>query len=246
MAKILLEVPVFSVEAAFQAVKAGADRLELCADFGEGGVTPSAGTISVLKEKIHVPIYAMIRPRGGDFLYTTRELKVMIRDIQILSDLGIDGFVFGALNADGAVDKIACSQLVAASEGRPCTFHRAFDVCRSQEDSLEEIIALGFQKILTSGGFNTVSDGLDNILRILHRAGDQISIMPGGGLKPVHINLLKKAGNLREVHASCKAFRKMSLGFQHPEVILSNNPETFYQRLVIDEILVKEFQAVLK
>src|SRR5690606_2952844 len=154
MSKILLESPVYTLEAALLAAEYGVDRLELCADFGEGGVTPSAGMLSYLKSKIQIPIFVMIRPRGGDFFYSGEELEVMEKEIEILKSFGADGFVFGVLDAKGSVNKKACSILIRAAGGKPCTFHRAFDASSDMEKALEAVIACGFDRILTSGGKN--------------------------------------------------------------------------------------------
>ncbi|MFD2202440.1 copper homeostasis protein CutC [Shivajiella indica] len=241
MEQMVIEAPVFTVEAAIKAAEFGIHRLELCSDFGEGGETPSAGNLSFLKEKISIPIYVMIRPRGGDFVYTLEELEVMRRDIGILKSLGADGFVFGVLDKKGDVDKAACESLVNQAGGLPCTFHRAFDICKSKDQALEDIIDCGFKRILTSGGENSVDLGLNNILNYLELAGERIIIIPGGGLKSGHIPQLKSTGKLREIHASCKTFRPTESMYFHPNVSLSNDPNAFKQVLTIDERMVIEF-----
>ena len=241
MARMVLEAPVFTVEAALKAAEFGVHRLELCSDFGEGGETPSAGNLAFLKGKITIPIYVMIRPRGGDFVYTSDELEVMRHDMKILKSLGADGFVFGVLDQEGQVDKMACKKLISEAKGLPCTFHRAFDICKDKEKALEEIIECGFKRILTSGGENTVGLGMGNILDYLKLAGERIIIMPGGGLKPMHISQLKSTGQLKEIHASCKTYRSTESKYFHPKVSLSNDPDAFKQVLTLDEDAVKEF-----
>ncbi len=242
---ILLESPVFTIEAAVQASDNGVHRLELCADFAEGGTTPSAGTLAFLKEKVPIPIFVMIRPRGGDFVYTESEISVMEKDIQYLKSLGADGFVFGVLDEVGQVNEEACSRLVNAASGLPCTFHRAFDITVDKVIALEKIIACGFERILTSGGENTVSLGLEQIKKLMSQAGERIIIMPGGGTKPEHVWELNQTGNLKEVHASCKAFRPSLSRYSHPSVNLSSDPEAFNQILTIDQYQVLEFLKVL-
>ncbi|WP_194974745.1 copper homeostasis protein CutC [Aquiflexum lacus] len=238
---ILLEAPVFTIEAGLKAAKFGIDRLELCSDFGEGGETPSAGALSFLKEKVQIPVFVMIRPRGGDFVYSPEELYVMRKDIAILKSHGADGFVFGVLDKNGHVDKEACKYLMYAVEDLPCTFHRAFDISRDKEKAMEDIISCGFQRILTSGGENDVTKGMSNILKWLDQASNQIIIMPGGGLKPSHISELINTRKLQEVHASCKTFRPTESNYSHPSVSLSNDPNAFKQVLTIDRTLVTEF-----
>ena len=238
---MILEAPVFTVEAALKAAACGVNRLELCSDFGEGGETPSVGALSFLKEKIGIPIFVMIRPRGGDFVYSPEELKVMGRDIRILKSFGADGFVFGVLDQDGRVNQKACRLLLEQAEGLPCTFHRAFDICYDKAEAIETLISLGFKRILTSGGENTVSAGLSNILQYLNQAVGRIIIMPGGGLKVEHIGPLKASGQLNELHASCKTYRPSASIYVHPQVSLSNDPSAFKRVLTIDESVVKEF-----
>jgi copper homeostasis protein len=245
MGNLVLEAPVFTVEAALKAADFGIHRLELCSDFGEGGETPSAGCLSFLKERITIPIFVMIRPRGGDFVYTSDELEVMCQDIRILKSFGADGFVFGVLDQEGHVDTSACKSLIQEAEGLPCTFHRAFDICKDKDQALEDIIACGFKRILTSGGENTVELGMKNILGYLAGAGERIIIMPGGGLKPEHISRLNIAGQLKEIHASCKTYRATESKYFHPTVSLSNDPSAFKQVLTIEENAVNEFLGLM-
>jgi copper homeostasis protein len=242
MGKILLEAPVFTVEAALKAAEYGIDRLELCSDFGEGGETPSAGALAFLKEKLEIPIFVMIRPRGGDFVYSSEELYVMRKDITLLKNLGADGFVFGVLDKDGHVDKDACKYLIHAAEEFPCTFHRAFDIASDKNLALKMIIDLGFQRILTSGRENDVTKGLDTILELLELAKNDIIIMPGGGSKPEHVSQLNKNGKLREIHASCKSYRPTQSNYFHPSVSLSSDPLAFKQILTVDQAMVNLFR----
>jgi copper homeostasis protein len=242
MGKILLEAPVFTVEAALKAAEYGIDRLELCSDFGEGGETPSAGALAFLKEKLEIPIFVMIRPRGGDFVYTSEELYVMKKDISILKNLGADGFVFGVLDQEGHVDKEACKYLINVAEELPCTFHRAFDIAADKKKALNTIIDLGFHRILTSGGENDVTKGLDTILELMEMAKDDIIIMPGGGSKPEHVSQLNQNGHLQEIHASCKSYRPTKSTYFHPSVSLSSDPLAFKQVLTVDQHMVNLFK----
>ncbi len=245
MAKIILEAPVFTIEAAIQAAEFGVDRLELCSDLGEGGETPSPGALQFLKSKVDIPIFVMIRPRGGDFVYTPEELEVMKMDISIFNSLGADGFVFGVLNSVGNVDKEACRFLIEAASGKPCTFHRAFDICADPIQAVEDIISCGFSRILSSGNKNSVSEGMNQLLYLLELYGNKIIIMPGGGLLPDHLPVLKGNANLQEVHASCKAFRPTKSEYFHHEVKLSNDPLSFQQVITISEEVVKAFKNQL-
>lgn len=241
MSKIILEAPVFNVEAALDAAEFGIDRLELCANFPEGGETPSAGMLKFLKTEIDIPVFVMIRPRGGDFAYSQKELMVMKRDIELLGDLGADGFVFGVLDNQGFVETDSCKSLLRAASGKPCTFHRAFDASADYFDSLEKIISCGFDRILTSGGKNSVTEGMDTLKELLVKAKDRISIMPGGGTKPEHLLELNKTGFLREIHASCKTWKFSTNNYVNPDVSFSADPKNFTHHLRIDQHVVNQF-----
>jgi copper homeostasis protein len=241
---ILLETPVFTVVAALKAAEFGADRLELCSSFYEGGETPGPGFLSFLKETIDIPVFVMIRPRGGNFVYTDEELEVMKREITQFSNLGADGFVFGVLKQDGNVHEEACRSLVEVAGEKPCTFHRAFDVCSGQEKALEEIVECGFKRILTSGGKNSVKEGLPQIIRLLELAGDRIIIMPGGGMKPELVAPLRKTGYLKEIHASCKTIRPAERIQTNSEVKLTAGEEESGV-LTVDKSLFEKFRKAV-
>ena len=242
MRTILLEAPVYTLEAALLAAEYGVDRLELCADFGEGGTTPSAGMLSYIKSAVDIPVFVMIRPRGGDFVYSSEELEVMKKDIATFSSLGADGFVFGVLDAEGHVDRTACAQLLEAAEGFSCTFHRAIDASADLVRSLEDIIACGFDRILTSGGMATVSDGLENIKKMMLAAEERIIVIPGGGTLPVHLAELSSTGYLKEVHSSCKTYRPSKSVFFNPNLKLSEGNETVNKVLTVDKAIVEAFK----
>ncbi len=240
MAKILLEAPVFNVESALQAEVFGIDRIELCADFSEGGTTPSAGIFTVLKKTLSIPIFVMIRPRGGDFIYSEVETGAMRTDLILFKSLGADGFVFGALLADGTIDTSTCQKLLEAAGSIPCTFHRAFDVSPNLEESLEILINLGFTRVLTSGGKSSVSSAIDVLQKLLHLAKDRIIVMPGGGLQAECIPSLRETGLLKEIHASCRDLRKGKNEYQNP------NLSIFSDVLTINPDVVKRFKNLLQ
>lgn len=243
MSSLLLEAPVFTVEAAINAAEFGVHRLELCSDFLEGGETPSAGALKLIKSKVDIPIFVMIRPRGGDFVYTNDELEVMKEDIRMLKQLGADGFVFGVLTPMGEVNIGACEQLIEMAEGLPCTFHRAFDASRNLEKSLEAVIECGFRRILTSGGKNTVAEGQEMIKRLLEKAGNRIVIMPGGGMKPELIDALNGSGYLKEIHASAKAWRGSQSEYWNKDLELSAVPSNQDKVLSVSKEAVEKFLA---
>jgi copper homeostasis protein len=246
MSAIIFEAPVFTLEAALQAAKFGVHRIELCSNFPDGGETPSAGMLKFLKKEIDIPIMVMIRPRGGDFVYSSKEIVVMKNDIDLMGDLGADGFVFGVLEDSGKVNKEACESLSRTASGKTCTFHRAFDASSDLRRSLEDIISLGFDRILTSGGKNSVTEGLTMIKDLMQHADRRISIMPGGGTKPEHVGELRQLGFLKEIHASCKTWTPSLNQFINPMLSFSDNPYTFSHRLAIDQQVVNQFLEVVR
>ncbi|XP_023182738.1 copper homeostasis protein cutC homolog isoform X2 [Xiphophorus maculatus] len=167
---ILLEVCVDSVESAVNAERGGAGRLELCSSLIEGGLTPSLGLLQVVKQYIKIPIYVMIRPRGGDFLYSDQEVEVMKKDIELMKTQGADGVVVGALTETGGVDAGLCMELIAAARPLPVTFHRAFDMAYDPAVALETLISLGFERVLTSGCDSSALEGLPVIKRLIDQS----------------------------------------------------------------------------
>ncbi|WP_291284991.1 copper homeostasis protein CutC [Flavobacterium sp.] len=192
MKKNQLEIACFNYESAIIAQENGADRIELCDDMQLGGTTPNLITAERVREKLTIKMHVIIRPRGGDFVYTEEEFLEMKQDIKQLKALGVDGFVFGILNQDGSVNKEQNLELVQLASPLSCTFHRAFDVVNSIEQGLEEVIECGFQTILTSGRGKNVEEGIFDLAVIQKLAGDRIEIMPGGGLRSSNIKLLQE------------------------------------------------------
>ncbi|MFW0737213.1 copper homeostasis protein CutC [Flavobacterium sp. T12S277] len=192
MKKNQLEIACFNYESAIIAQDNGADRIELCDDMQLGGTTPNLITAERVREKLTIKMHAIIRPRGGDFVYREEEFLEMKQDIKQLKALGVDGFVFGILNQDGSVNKEQNLELVQLASPLSCTFHRAFDVVNSIEQGLEEVIECGFQTILTSGRGKNVEEGIFDLAVIQKLAGDRIEIMPGGGLRSSNIKLLQE------------------------------------------------------
>jgi len=200
----LLEVAANSAASAFAAQAGGAGRVELCASMDEGGVTPSHGTIVRARDGLTIPLYVLIRPRAGDFVYEAAELAVTLDDIAHCRSLGCDGVVVGALTPDGEVDRDACARFVAAAGGMGVTFHRAFDLVADQAATLEALIELGFERVLTSGGMPSAVAGAPLLSRLVAQAGARITVMPGGGIEPGNAAALRELTGARELHASAK------------------------------------------
>ena len=201
---ILLEAAVESLDDALAAVDGGADRLELCANLDIGGTTPSESLISEVVDRVAVPVFVMIRPRGGSFVYSTTELEDMKRDIDRARDLDADGLVFGVLNSSGRIDTIRTQSLVDAAGDLPVTFHRAFDRTPDRFHALEMLIDLGVGRVLTSGGAPTAIEGLSELRDLVDAADERIAIVAGGGVRFNNVQEIVEETGVREVHARCE------------------------------------------
>ena len=197
-----IEIACFNPESALIAFENGADRIELCAGLSEGGTTPDFETTKKLREKINIPMYVMIRPRGGDFTYSETEFEQMKTDLSALKSLNVDGFVFGILDENDKVNVEQNKALVDLASPLPCTFHRAFDRAGNLEDSLEKVIECGFTTILTSGQKPNVSEGKENLQKLVNLSNGRIEILVGGGLRSSNIEGLRDFTKAGYFHSS--------------------------------------------
>ncbi|THV61985.1 copper homeostasis protein CutC [Chryseobacterium candidae] len=197
-----IEIACFNSESAVIAFENGADRIELCDGLSEGGTTPDFETMKKLREKINIPIFVMIRPRGGDFTYSDSEFEQMKNDLIQLKSLHADGFVFGILDENDEVNIEQNKALVKLAAPLPCTFHRAFDRAASLEESLEKVIECGFSTILTSGQKTNVSEGKENLKKLVALSGGRIEILVGGGLRASNIEEIRAVTNAAYFHSS--------------------------------------------
>lgn len=197
---VLVEAAVDSVASAVAAERGGARRLELCDGLSDGGTTPSAGMITAVKAAVRIPVFVIVRPRGGGFVYSDIELGVMRIDIEAARMLGADGVVVGTLTRDARIDAQQLRVLRDAAAGLPVTFHRAFDLVRDQEEALEALIAQGVTRVLTSGGAPTAIDGATAIGALARRAAGRIHVMAGGGIREEHAQELVQRTRVREIH----------------------------------------------
>ena len=205
MGKYQFEICTNSVESCLAAQKGGADRVELCAGIPEGGTTPSYGEIAIAREVLtHTRLHVIIRPRGGDFLYSDIEIRTMLKDIEIARKLGADGVVFGCLTAEGEVDLPAMQKLMEAAQGLSVTFHRAFDVCRNPQRALEQIIKLGCNRILTSGQQSTAELGIPLLEELQKQAAGRITLLAGCGVNENNIAHIATETGIREFHFSAR------------------------------------------
>jgi len=218
MARFLLEVAANSLASALAAQAGGADRVELCTGLELGGLTPSFALIAQVRERLSIPVYVLIRPRAGDFLYGNDELELMQRDIETCLSLGCDGVVFGVLDADGRVDLPRCRPLLSAAGGMGVTFHRAFDMARDLSQALEDVVALGAERVLTSGGAASAPAGAASIRDLIDQATGRIVVMPGAGITSVNVMDLARATGAHEFHASAKAGHASGMRWTNPRL----------------------------
>ncbi|GHT10358.1 copper homeostasis protein CutC [Bacteroidia bacterium] len=236
--KILLEVCADSLENALIAQSAGAYRIEFCAGLPEGGVTPSPAQIRMAREQLYIKLYVLIRPRGGDFLYNEREFEIIRSDIHFCGENRCDGVVIGILNPDGTVDTERCRELVqiARQYGMGVTFHRAFDRSYDLFQALEDIISLGCERILTSGGYDTAIEGAEILRQLIEKANSRIVIMPGSGVTPENAGELIRETGLKELHGTFRSRFPSLMQYKNPRL---NHPEGEYNLLSTDAEKIK-------
>ena len=222
MGKYSIEVCANSADSALNAQRGGAARVELCAGLIEGGTTPSIGEVSETHDYLYkTKLNILIRPRGGDFCYSPREVRIMDHDITILGLAPINAFVFGCLTPEGDVDMYVMKKLIKKCRGSSVTFHRAFDMCRDPFQALEDIIALGCDRILTSGQRATAEEGIPLIRKLIEQAAGRIIIMPGGGITPKNIKKIAEETGATEFHLSGRRAVRSSNHYRNPLVSLS-------------------------
>jgi copper homeostasis protein len=241
---VTLEVCANSVTSAIAAQEGGAIRAELCENLHEGGTTPSYADILLARKLLNIQLYVLIRPRGGDFLYSDLEYQIMTEDVKHCLDAGCDGIVIGILNTDGTVDKARCAKLVemAHQAGAGVTFHRAFDLSNDQFKAMEDIIDLGCERILTSGGKTTAIEGARRIAELIVRANGRIGIMAGSGVNENNVRDLVHYTGLTEVHSSARVRLQSKMTYQNDHIIMSNTYGDEYSHEVTD---VDRVRAIL-
>jgi len=214
--RYVIEIATSDFLTTASAVEGGADRIELCANLAEGGTTASYGHIKKCRESFAVSIYPIIRPRGGDFLFTGEEFDVMLHDVKLCKQLGCDGVVVGLLNRDGSIDIKRTSILVEAAYPLGVTFHRAFDRCRDPFEAMEELIDIGCERILTSGQKPLAPDAAELISQLNKTADNRIIIMPGSGVRKDNIKMLAEQTGCVEFHSSLRGNIKSGMDYVHP------------------------------
>ncbi len=235
-----LEVIGFSLDACIKAQAAGVHRIELCDNIGEGGTTPSHGFIKAAREELDIHLYPMIRPRGGDFLYSKGEFEIMKTDIKLCKQLACDGVVFGMLLPDGGIDKERMSELVELAYPMGVTVHRAFDRSADPFQAMEDIIGIGCERILTSGQRPSVMDGAALIAQLIRQADERIILMPGSGLKSSNVTELAKQTGAVEFHTSARMDTGSRMKFNSK--LMNENLKS----VSVDEEEIKKIIANLK
>ena len=243
---MLLEVCADSVASAVAAERGGAHRIELCSDLLEGGITPGPGLISVIRSRLRIDIFVMIRPRGGDFLYSADEFEVMQHDMDEARRLGANGFVFGMLNEHGSIDIERTREIVQRAHPLPVTFHRAIDMTPDPLTALEEVISTGARRVLSSGGAPDVMRGCE-LLRELHlAASNRIAIMAGGGLTLKTVKHVAETSGITEFHASLRRPLPTPTDFHKQGVSMGEVRDREYVRYATLEEDVRAMVEALK
>jgi copper homeostasis protein len=238
--RVIVEICVDSIESAIAADRGGADRVELCGSLIEGGITPSAGLTATVLGRVSLGVFAMIRPRAGDFLYSPDEFKAMERDILMAKQLGADGVVFGILNEDGGVDSTRVKRLVEVARPLKITFHRAFDVSRDLSNSLEDLIGAGVDRVLTSGGEQTAELGKARIAELKRQGGARIALMAGSGINENNARQLIAETGVREIHASLRTPVQSPMRYRNKKISFTTEEGGESQHLGVREESVRK------
>jgi copper homeostasis protein len=241
-----LEICIDSVESAIAAERGGAQRVELCADLLEGGITPGAGMIASVRSHISIQLFVMIRPRGGDFCYTDLEFEVMKQEIRHARKLGADGIVLGLLAHEACIDLPRTRQLVELAGPLPVTFHRAIDMTPDLDAAVEDVIATGATRILTSGGAPDATSGMNQIARMVGIAKGRIIIMPGGGVSPETVEAIAKCTGATEFHSSARIATPSPVRFRKEGIAMGDVDGREFERFATSEESVRSLVRALK
>lgn len=241
---VKLEICCYSLESALAAQKGGAHRIELCDNNFEGGTTPSFGLLKRVREQLQIGLFVMIRPRGGDFLYSRDEIQVMLYDIAMAKDLGADGVVFGVLKTDGYLDLQNMKMLMDEARGLQVTLHRAFDVTPDPRRTLQEAVDLGVHRILTSGQKAAAAEGIPLIRTLVELAGGSIGIMPGGGINEYNLGEILETG-VKEFHVSAKSERPSQMIYRPQGVYMGDPRSGEFSLEVADVQQVENYKKII-
>jgi len=240
-----LEVCCYSTVSALIAQDAGADRIELCADASVGGTTPSYAAIELASAKLNIALHVIIRPRGGDFLYSADEFNIMQRDIEVCKKLNCDGVVIGILTAEGFVDVGRTRALVQLAKPMSVTFHRAFDMTNDASEALEIVIASGCDRLLTSGHHNTAIEGHDELKQLVAQATGRITVMPGAGVRSDNIVELAQRTGAVEFHSSARTLVQSKMNYRNRQVSVGGSAGDEYAHISVDTEEISRMRTAL-
>lgn len=238
-----IEVIAYTLASALAAQQGGTDRIELCASPGDGGTTPSWGMMKAVRQAVSVDVYAMIRPRGGDFCYSHDEFHAMREDILQCQLLSLDGVVLGLLTPEGDLDKKRCKKLIDIARPLKVTCHRAFDMTRDPMQALEDCIEVGFDRILTSGQQTKAVDGVDLIAQLVKQANGRISIMAGSGINPENAAMIVSKTKVEEIHFSATTYIPSVMQYKNEFLSsMGSGDQSEYSLRMVDEHVVRSIR----
>ncbi|MFN0256290.1 copper homeostasis protein CutC [Pedobacter ureilyticus] len=242
---MILEICANSVESAIAAQQGGADRIELCTNLAEGGTTPSYGQIKWCVENLQLEVWPLIRPRGGDFLYSDAEFETILGDISYCKQIGCNGVVTGLLNTNGTINEERCAKIIAVASPMPVAFHRAFDMSNDLSVALETVIKLGFVRVLSSGGKENAFVGANELAKLVVQANNRIEIMPGAGVNADNLIEIAKTTSAKNFHTTAKSVVKSKMKFKNEasKMGLENADEFSYEQT--DTLKVKVLKEIL-
>ncbi len=244
MMSILVEVCIDSLESLPIAQNAGAQRIELCCSLATGGLTPSAGYMRQAAKIARIPVYAIIRPREGDFLYSSDDIEIMLEDIHTVKRANLQGIAIGALHQNGDLNQEALKEMVIAAKGLGVTFHRAIDHCRSPFEALEVLMSYKVERVLTSGLAKSANEGIKTLKEMTAFCGERLRIMPGAGVSPSNVKNIIAQTNAKEIHLSGKTTRPSQMQYHNTKATLGANESDFDITVTSEDILRNTIKAL--
>ena len=240
-----VEVCLSGIASALAAQQGGADRVELCENLAQGGTTPSIGMMAAIREQLQITMHVMIRPRAGDFCYTSAEFDVMRRDVVAAKAVGVDGIVFGILQADGTVDMKRCREMVELIRPLSITFHRAFDMTPNPFSALDDLLALGVDRVLTSGQAQTAVQGKTLIRQLQNQAANRLVVMVGSGITANNAASLVAETGVREIHAGSSCTEQIASPMQFQAPHLSLGKENHVSEFAIRQVTARRVRELI-
>ena len=241
----ILEICCYTAESAVNAEDAGANRIELCDNYSEGGTTPSYASIKYVVDTLHIPVNVILRPRGGDFLYSDVEFEIIRQDAIKMKELGVNGLVFGFLKATGEIDIDRTKEIIDLVHPLEYTFHRAFDMCNNYLTALEQLRKLGIDRILTSGGRDTAYDGAKAISEFIKASEDEIIVMPGSGIHEGNLMKIMETTGAKEFHSSAKVFESSGMKYYNQNIKMGKNDIDEFKKISVNKESIVNMLKIL-